>query len=54
MSEEREKPLTGADAEAQPTRPDVRSEPYRHPADLKGAKKLPKPQGDQDDRTDKR
>ena len=33
MSEDKEKPLSGADAEAQPTRPDPRSASYRKPAD---------------------
>ena len=41
MSEDEVKPLTGADAEAQPTRPDPGTAVYRHPADMKGAKKLP-------------
>jgi len=33
MSEDKEKPLTGADADAQPTRPDPKSASYRKPAD---------------------
>ena len=33
MSEDKEKPLTGADAEAQPTKPDPKSASYQKPAD---------------------
>ena len=43
MSEDEEKPLMGADAEAQPTRPNPETGAYRPPADMKGAPKLPAP-----------
>jgi hypothetical protein len=36
MSEDKEKPLAGADAEAQPTKPDPKSPSYRKPADQVG------------------
>ena len=38
MGEEEERPLTGDDAEEQPTKPDPNSPPYRKPADQVGSR----------------